>query len=132
MSVYTVRAGESLWSIAEQELGDGERWRQIAALNEGRTMADGQVFQSNSFLRADWHLQMPSAHDLVSGDRTQLTAKTVGDDEASVLVVTVDGGDSLSKIAEEELGDSDEWPDLFAASRAKPQPDGLPPSPTRM
>ncbi|GHB74328.1 hypothetical protein GCM10010377_75920 [Streptomyces viridiviolaceus] len=123
--VRTVQAGESLWSIAERELGDGERWREIAALNEGRAMADGQVFQSNSFLRAGWQLQMPSDVTFPGGDRTQLTAEAAAD-EASVHVVTVDEGDYLSKIAEEELGDSDEWPTLFAASRGKPQPDGLP------
>ncbi|MET8571935.1 LysM peptidoglycan-binding domain-containing protein [Streptomyces sp. NPDC004783] len=125
-SMRTVQAGESLWSIAEQQLGDGERWRDIAALNEGHTMADGQVFQSNSFLRPGWQLQMPSDHALASGDRTQLTSKTTANDEASVHVVTVEDGDNLSKIAEEELRDSTEWPTLFAASRGKPQPDGLP------
>ncbi|MDX3370280.1 LysM peptidoglycan-binding domain-containing protein, partial [Streptomyces sp. ME02-6987-2C] len=125
--VHTVRAGESLWSISEEELGDGERWRQIAALNEGHTMADGLVFQSNSFLQAGWQLQMPAGHTIADGDRTQLTARTAAHDEASsVQVVTVDEGDSLSKIAEEELGDSDQWPTVFAASRGTPQPVGLP------
>ncbi|MEU2502766.1 LysM peptidoglycan-binding domain-containing protein [Streptomyces pseudogriseolus] len=125
-SMRTVQAGESLWSIAEQQLGDGERWREIAALNEGHTMADGQVFQSNSFLRPGWQLQMPSDHAFAGGDPTQLASKTTANDEASVHVVTVDEGDNLSKIAEEELRDSTEWPTLFAASRGKPQPDGLP------
>ncbi|CAM5516142.1 hypothetical protein STENM223S_03197 [Streptomyces tendae] len=125
-TVHTVRAGESLWSIAEQELGDGEQWRQIAALNEGHTMADGQIFQSNSFLQADWQLQMPASHTFTGGDHTQLTVTTTADDEASVHTVTVNEGDNLSKIADEELGDSAQWPDVFAASRGTPQPDGLP------
>jgi nucleoid-associated protein YgaU len=30
-----MRPAESLWGIAERELGDGERWREIADLNEG-------------------------------------------------------------------------------------------------
>jgi hypothetical protein len=30
---YTVRAGDTLWSIAASKLGDGNRWREIAALN---------------------------------------------------------------------------------------------------
>ncbi|MGA5082800.1 LysM peptidoglycan-binding domain-containing protein, partial [Streptomyces griseoincarnatus] len=71
--VHTVQAGESLWSIAEQHLGDGERWRQIAALNEGHTMDGGQVFQSNTFLQPGWQLRMPASHAAADGDRNQLT-----------------------------------------------------------
>jgi hypothetical protein len=32
-TAYTVRAGDTLWSIAVSKLGDGNRWRQIADLN---------------------------------------------------------------------------------------------------
>ncbi|WP_031023564.1 LysM peptidoglycan-binding domain-containing protein [Streptomyces sp. NRRL S-1314] len=124
--VHTVQAGESLWSIAEQHLGNGERWRQIATLNEGHTMDGGQVFQSNTFLQPGWQLRMPADHAVADGNRTQLTASTAANDEASVHVVTVDEGDTLSKIAEEELGDSNAWPTVFAASRGKAQPDDLP------
>lgn len=31
---HVVRAGEDLWTLAEQFLGDGSRWRQIAAAND--------------------------------------------------------------------------------------------------
>jgi len=30
---YTVKKGESLWSIAESKYGDGHKWKQIAAAN---------------------------------------------------------------------------------------------------
>ncbi|MGJ5826078.1 LysM peptidoglycan-binding domain-containing protein [Streptomyces ossamyceticus] len=32
-TTYTVRAGDTLWSIAASKLGDGNRWREIADLN---------------------------------------------------------------------------------------------------
>ncbi|MGW3099505.1 LysM peptidoglycan-binding domain-containing protein [Streptomyces sp. NPDC001102] len=127
--MYTVREtrpAESLWAIAERELGNGERWRQIAELNEGRTVADGTVFHANSFLQPGWELQMPETSAVPAGVRTQLgngREASFGDDEH---VVTVRSGDYLSKIAEEELGDGDQWPELFKASKDKPQPDGLP------
>ncbi|WP_369275991.1 hypothetical protein AB5J55_44190 [Streptomyces sp. R11] len=126
---YTVREArpaESLWAIAERQLGDGERWREIADLNEGRTMVDGQVFRANSFLQPGWQLQMPDGGDAAGGLRTQLGDGTPAPDEKSEHTVTVQSGDYLSKIAEAELGDGKDWPRLFDASRGKPQPDGLP------
>ncbi|WP_060903235.1 LysM peptidoglycan-binding domain-containing protein [Streptomyces europaeiscabiei] len=129
-TVREVRPAESLWSIAEQELGDGERWREIAALNEGRPMTDGQVFKSNSFLQPGWRLHMPERSSGstagAGGSRTQLGDGAPAVDEMGERVVTVHSGDYLSKIAEEELGNGDEWPQLFEASRGRPQPDGLP------
>ncbi|WP_312847714.1 LysM peptidoglycan-binding domain-containing protein [Streptomyces sp. WAC 01325] len=125
---YTVREtrpAENLWAIAEHELGDGERWREIAGLNEGRTMADGQVFHANSFLQPGWQLQMPDTGS--AGVPTQLDEGTrpAGDDH-SEHAVTVQTGDYLSTIAQDELGDGNDWPQLFEASRGRPQPNGLP------
>ncbi|MGW0628521.1 LysM peptidoglycan-binding domain-containing protein [Streptomyces sp. NPDC002758] len=131
-TVRQVRPAESLWSIAEKELGDGERWREIASLNEGRVMSDGQVFRANSFLQPGWDLQMPqtsfghAAAALAGGSRTQLSERESAATGQEEHVVTVESGDYLSKIAEEELGDGNQWPELFAASRGKPQPAALP------
>ncbi|MEU8986789.1 hypothetical protein AB0C98_09965 [Streptomyces sp. NPDC048558] len=90
-------------------------------------MVDGQVFRANSFLQPGWQLQMPDTGEAAGCLRTQLGAGAapVGD-EKSEHTVTVQSGDYLSKIAEEELGDGNAWPRLFEASRGKPQPDGLP------
>ncbi|MEU1034487.1 hypothetical protein ABZ402_38440 [Streptomyces mirabilis] len=126
---YTVREtrpAESLWGIAERELGDGERWREIASLNEGRVMSDGQVFRANSFLQPGWQLEMPDAAATAGGVRTQLGGGPATSAGESEHAVTVRSGDYLSKIAEEELGDGGKWPELFEASEGKPQPHGLP------
>ncbi|SNX88480.1 LysM domain-containing protein [Streptomyces sp. TLI_55] len=128
-SIYTVREtrpAQSLWGIAEKELGDGERWREIAALNEGATMADGTVFHANSFLQPGWQLQMPENAASPTGLRTQLDAGPAAAGEKGEHVVTVQAGDYLSKIAEDELGDGGQWPELFEASKDRPQPHGLP------
>lgn len=126
-SSYTVREmrpAESLWAIAERELGDGERWREIARLNDGRVMTHGQVFRANSFLQPGWTLEMPTPTDTPDGPQEQLRGEATT--SSSGHAVTVHSGDYLSKIAEEELGDGTKWPVLFAASEGKPQPDGLP------
>ncbi|MEU8795407.1 hypothetical protein [Streptomyces sp. NPDC048643] len=123
--VRETRPAESLWSIAERELGDGERWREISELNAGRTMSDGRVFESSSFLQPGWKLVMPDSAQAGKRPRTE-GHKAVPADSEEHRVVTVHTGDSLSKIAEAELGDGTEWPMLFDASEGKVQPGGLP------
>ncbi|GGN44521.1 LysM peptidoglycan-binding domain-containing protein [Streptomyces fuscichromogenes] len=127
--VYTVREtrpAESLWGIAKHELGDGERWREIADLNEGHTMVDGTVFRANSFLQPGWQLQMPDTAGTAPGVRTQFGREPAAVGEGGEHVVTVHAGDYLSKIAQDELGDGGAWQELFDASKGRPQPHGLP------
>ncbi|MES5824906.1 hypothetical protein [Streptomyces sp. RG80] len=124
-TVRQMRPAESLWSIAEQELGDGDKWRQIAALNEGHTMGDGLVFRSNGFLQPGWQLKMPASYSPAGGVHTQLDQAAPAADEPAQVEV-VEPGDSLSTIAAQELEDGNRWPELFAASKDQPQPDGLP------
>ncbi|MGW3956458.1 LysM peptidoglycan-binding domain-containing protein [Streptomyces sp. NPDC004752] len=126
---YTVgetRPAESLWGIAERELGDGERWREIASLNEGRVMSDGQVFRANSFLQPGWQLEMPDVAAMAGGVRRQLRDSPTACAAKNTHTVTAHSGDYLSKIVEKELGDGGRWPELFEASEGKPQPHGLP------
>ncbi|HVB92213.1 MAG TPA: LysM peptidoglycan-binding domain-containing protein [Acidimicrobiales bacterium] len=56
---YAVQPGDSLWSIADAQLGDGGDWVAIAALNLGRTMADGGRVVDPDLIRAGWALHMP-------------------------------------------------------------------------
>jgi DNA-binding SARP family transcriptional activator len=56
---YVVRPGDSLWSIAAARLGDGDDWPAIAALNVGRTMADGLQFVDPNTIHSGWTLEMP-------------------------------------------------------------------------
>lgn len=117
-TVRDVRPAESLWSIADTELGDGERWRDIAELNQGRTMADGSVFHASTFLQPGWQLRMPDSHT----SRNNAPAPQ-GERSDSV---TVHPGDTLWDVAEEKLGDGSKYPELYEATKDHEQPAALP------
>jgi len=57
---YTVEDGDSLWRIAERQLGDGQRWREIYALNRGRDMDGGRVFRRAGLILPGWVLDLPA------------------------------------------------------------------------
>ena len=110
-SVVTVMRLDSLWSIAERHLGDGDRWPEIAALNEGRIMNDGSRFVAADHIRPGWELRVPGG--------------PASEEEPSIArEITVETGDTLSEIALDELGDAQAYPQLFEASTNIDQPGG--------
>ena len=58
-SSHVVEEGESLWSIADDELGDGSRWPEIYEVNEGRTFDDGRHLSDPDIIQPGWELDMP-------------------------------------------------------------------------
>lgn len=62
--VYTVappvgRHHDSLWEIAERHLGDGRRYHEIFALNQGRIQPDGRALHLARLIQPGWQLVMP-------------------------------------------------------------------------
>lgn len=105
---HTVQPGESLWSIAADLLGDGHRFNEIVEQNEA--VLGGQA----SLIRPGWVLQVtvPAAAPDSAQDTT-----------ASESVV-VERGDTLSGIAQAELGDAQRYPEIYEASKDIEQPGG--------
>lgn len=54
------RHHDSLWDIAQRYLGDGRRYREVFALNEGRLQPDGTQLQHASLIRPGWVLVLPA------------------------------------------------------------------------
>jgi LysM repeat protein len=102
---YTVKRGDTLWKIAEQHLGDGLRFRELVDLNRG--VLGGRP----DFIHPGAVLHLPRVID----DRGPV------EDETYV----VQPGDTLSEVAEAELGDPMRYPDIVDASRDTVQADGL-------
>jgi DNA-binding SARP family transcriptional activator len=56
---YRVQPGDSLWRIAERELGSGFRWREIYRLNEGTRFFDGRSLTDPHLIYPGWVLELP-------------------------------------------------------------------------
>jgi nucleoid-associated protein YgaU len=94
LNVMTVKPGDSLWKLAEEILGKGTRWHDLAAVNPAivdpnRIVAGSQIF-------------LPS---LVSASHPAAS-------------VTVRKGDTLSEIALTQLGRASSWACIAQANPA--------------
>ncbi|MEU5561457.1 LysM peptidoglycan-binding domain-containing protein [Streptomyces globisporus] len=138
-TVVDTRPAESLWSIAEQRLGDGNRWEEIADLNAGHTMANGSVFRADGPIQPGWTLRLPADASPARAATTAdpITVPDQAEDKSGLStqehrtrptggseVYTVAPGDNLSKIAGKELGDDDAYPAIFELNKGEPQPGG--------
>lgn len=108
-----VEHGDTLWGLAEEHLGDGEKFTQIVSLNEGQPMRGGRVFRSSEPLMPGWELKMPAA-----------ASSAANQSKAEDTQVEVHVGDSLWAIAEEQYGDGEDWPKIWKANDGERQVDG--------
>lgn len=60
-ATYTVKPGDTLWDIAATQLGDGDRYPEIADLNHGITQPDGTALGEPDLIRPGWTLTLPAA-----------------------------------------------------------------------
>lgn len=61
MKTVVVKEGDTLWSIAARELGDGKRWPEIFTANEAEILR-GQLGRINSILAEHPDLIFPGLH----------------------------------------------------------------------
>ncbi|MDH6710906.1 nucleoid-associated protein YgaU [Kitasatospora sp. MAA19] len=108
--VHHVVAGDTLWDLAQDYLGNGARWHEIADLNPQVNKTD--------LLQPGMVLRLPA--DAKASHAAQKDHAGQGEH-----TVTVREGETLSEIAERELGDADAYPQLFEASRTTEQPRGV-------
>lgn len=102
-SHYMVRPGDTLKSIAEAQLGDSARWRELYDLNRDRV-------PSPSLLRPGLSLRLPGA-GASSGGRVHARRPSVA--SAHAVTHVVQAGESLSLLARRYLGSASRWRDIY-------------------
>ena len=132
---------ETLWGLAEHYLGDGSRWKDLADLNEGVPQGDGQTLTASTLhLAPGWTLRLPAHATHHSVTAAQQAAPTIeehhrpaaaeqhahGERESTrrESVHIVQPGETLSDIAEDDLGNANDYPAIYTASHAIEEPDG--------
>jgi len=107
-AVITVTNGDSAWSLAEQHLGDGMRWRELWEANRSVVQPDGRTWADPQVIRPGWELRLPTGTSAPSTNGHHV----------------VERGDTLSAIAADELGDPNRYPEIFDLNVGDLQPDG--------
>ncbi|MFT3971472.1 MAG: LysM peptidoglycan-binding domain-containing protein [Micropruina sp.] len=113
---YLVRPGDDLWSVAEQLLGQGSRWRLLAEANPS-LLANPTVDLTPGVRLVI--PELPTESDEAAAQPPRRQAKPDGRRPASPLTVVVERGDTLSAIAKEHLGSAAKWPRIFRANKER-------------
>ncbi|WP_338752172.1 LysM peptidoglycan-binding domain-containing protein [Janibacter alittae] len=104
---HTVRQGESLWSIAQDHLGEGIRYKEIRDLNRDTLGEDPGFLDPGTVLKIPVASAAENAH-----------------------TVTVESGDTLWDIADSELGDASQYQVIAEANDQISDPDVIEPGMT--
>ncbi|MBI4833741.1 MAG: LysM peptidoglycan-binding domain-containing protein [Planctomycetes bacterium] len=98
---YTVKQGDTLWSIAKEKYGTGAKWELIMEANKDK-------ITNKDSLTVGWVLFIPKD-----------TGGTVQPAPSSVIYHTVVQGDTLEKIALKYYNDASKSEMIFQANRDK-------------
>ena len=99
-SKYTVRPGDTLFSIAQQAYGDGNQWPKIYDANKQVIGSDPNVIRPGEVLSIPQLTPPPPPPPPTPGSK-----------------YTVRPGDTLFSIAQHAYGDGNKWPEIYNANK---------------
>ncbi len=111
--LYSVKQGDTLWSIASKELGDGSRHTELSDLNRDRLAPDGTL-RIGASLKIPHQRSAPGAAAVATDTAPAKSSQTPASRRAGTY--TVKRGDTLSSIAARTLGSSARYEDILAAN----------------
>jgi hypothetical protein len=109
---HVVRPGDTLSGLAERYLDDPDRWPEIYGATQTVRQPHGRHLTDPDLIVDGWTVRIP--HD----------GADVTDPKQPVVERHVHDGDTLSELAETQLGDPNRWPEIYSASEHLRQPDG--------
>lgn len=131
MTRHDVREGESVYRIAQEAYGDGKLWTKLLDYNKGKISSDGAVRVGVTILLPPKDALLGKAVP-ASGPSAGDTARKPSSDggegkpEKAGRTYVVQKGDSLSEIAQKQLGTSRRWPELVELNKSTlPDADSL-------
>lgn len=109
---HVVRPGDTLSGLAERYLDDADRWPEIYGATQTVRQPHGRHLTDPDLIVDGWTVRVPH-------ERADVT-----DPKRPVVERHVHDGDTLSELAETQLGDPNRWPEIYSASEHLRQPDG--------
>lgn len=101
---HEVKPNDSLMGIAKDRLGDENRYAEIFKRNEGKRQPDGDALTDVALIKPGWILELPA--DATPDTTPAGSARSAGTHEVAT-------GETLSGIADEELGDATRYTEIF-------------------
>ncbi len=109
---YVVQDNDGMWNVAQALLGDGARHHELRELLIGQEVAPGVIFTADtSVIHPGWIFRTPA------NAPTEAPTGTLD-------TVVVQRGDTLSRLADEHLGDPDRWHEIWDLNANATMPDG--------
>jgi hypothetical protein len=109
---HLVRPGDTLSGLAERYLDDAHRWPEIYDATQSVRQPDGRHLTDPDLIGDGWTVRVP------------YPAADATDPKRPVTERQVRQGDTLSDLAETQLGNANRWPEIYRASEHVRQPGG--------